>query len=152
MPNNTEFEIRENSSSEPIDLDRKDIDYLNESVFKDTITVQRHLTEDKYIIKNDSYVGVIELPTGRRIILSTKVKANLFYILSFLKYDESRSKPTFKFDSEVTIDVRGGENFFDIIGRLFLNELRSIRQQGLLKKYVTAGRFGRKVGKGVYEY
>jgi len=52
-------------------------------------------------------------------------------MLSFLK-DESQ----FHYDQNKVIDIKEGANFFDIIGRLFLNELEEIFKRGLYKRYV----------------
>jgi len=87
--------------------------------------------DGKVDIENTSYSGIIQLKNVR-IHFSTKVKTNLFYMLSFLK-----SEDEFFFDPEVSIEIKEGRNFFDIIGRLFLNELEEIIKRGLLKKYVT---------------
>lgn len=81
-------------------------------------------------IENTSYAGIIQLD-NTRVHFSTKVKANLFYMLSFLKSEEN-----FVFDPFKIIEIKEGGNFFDILGRLFLNELEEIVNQGLLKKYV----------------
>ncbi|MCS3924437.1 McrC family protein [Methanosalsum natronophilum] len=82
-------------------------------------------------LENTSYAGVIQLENVR-IHFSTKVKANLFYMLSFLK-----SEKHFIFDSQKTIEIKDGGNFFDIIGKLFYNEIEDVIKCGLLKKYVT---------------
>ena len=88
-------------------------------------------TEDgKPIIENTSYAGIIQLE-NTRIHFSTKVKANLFYMLSFL-----RSEKNFVFDPLKVIEIKEGGNFFDILGKLFLNELEEIIKFGLLKKYI----------------
>jgi len=79
-------------------------------------------------IKLDS--GIIQLDKVR-LHFSTKVKTNLFYMLSFL-----RNEKFFHYDPEMIIDVREGLNFFDILGRLFLNELEEIVKKGFYKKYV----------------
>lgn len=52
-------------------------------------------------------------------------------MLSFLK-DET----CFKYDPELIIKMKEGTNFFDILGRLFSNELEEIFKLGLYKKYV----------------
>ena len=49
-------------------------------------------------------------------------------MLSYLK-----SEKAIKYDPDVSIDIAEGENFFDIIANLFLNELNLIFRQGLLK-------------------
>lgn len=77
------------------------------------------------------FAGVIELPSGARIKLKSKVPVNLFYLLSFLKSDKGLT-----FDREKSIEVRNGECFFDALGHIFLNELEAILDRGILKSYV----------------
>ncbi|MDD4497502.1 MAG: hypothetical protein PHV51_05035 [Methanosarcinaceae archaeon] len=81
-------------------------------------------------LENTSFAGVIQLE-DIRIHFSTKVKANLFYMLSFLKSDDN-----FIYDVSKKIKIEEGGSFFDIIGKLFYNELNEIINQGLLKKYI----------------
>lgn len=85
--------------------------------------------KNKVCIRNTSYAGVIQLPSGLRINFSTKVDAHLFYMLRYLK-----SERAFLVDIDKPIDIEAGLNFFDIIGGLFLNELNMIIGRGLLKK------------------
>lgn len=111
----------------------KDWDYLHKSCFqnKGKLPYKIFLNIDRnFCIENTSYSGIIQLENVR-IHFSTKVKTNLFYMLSFLKSEED-----FLFDPEISIDIKEGNNFFDIIGRLFLNELEKIIEKGLLKKYI----------------
>ncbi|CAG0984058.1 Protein McrC [Methanosarcinales archaeon] len=110
-----------------------DWDYLERSCFKykGKFPYKISINRDKNIcIENTSYSGIIQLENVR-IHFSTKVKTNLFYMLSFLK-----SEDEFLFDPEISIDIKEGTNFFDIIGRLFLNELEKIIEKGLLKNYI----------------
>lgn len=111
----------------------KDWDYLHKSCFqnKGKLPYKIVLNIDRnFCIENTSYSGIIQLENVR-IHFSTKVKTNLFYMLSFLKSEEE-----FLFDPEISIDIKEGTNFFDIIGRMFLNELEKIIEKGLLKKYI----------------
>lgn len=82
-------------------------------------------------LENTSFAGVIQLEDVR-IHFSTKVKANLFYMLSFLK-----SEDHFIFDPLKPIDIKEGGSFFDVLGKLFYNKIEEILKYGLLKKYVT---------------
>jgi len=52
-------------------------------------------------------------------------------MLSFLKDEKD-----FHYDPNIVIDIKEGQNFFDILGRLFLNELEAIFEKGFYKKYV----------------
>jgi len=114
-------------------LSEEDWDYLEKPCFKHGNKKPYKIFTRKKVdyIENTSYSGVIQLE-NIRVHFSTKVKTNLFYMLSFLK-----SEKDFLFDPEISIELKEGKNFFDIIGRLFLNELEEIIKQGLLKKYIT---------------
>jgi 5-methylcytosine-specific restriction enzyme subunit McrC len=81
-------------------------------------------------IKIGSYAGIVQLEK-KRIHLSNKVNARLFYMLTFL-----RSEDEFLYDDNKLIEIKEGANFFDVIGRLFLNLLEEIMRKGLLKKHV----------------
>jgi 5-methylcytosine-specific restriction enzyme subunit McrC len=114
-------------------LSDKDFSYLKKTCFKyDTLKPYKilELKDNKSEIRNTSYAGVIQLEK-ERIHFSTKVKTNLFYMLSFLKDEKA-----FCYDSDTLIEIKEGQNFFDIIGRLFINELEDILKKGFYKKYV----------------
>ncbi len=126
--------IREFSSEALDGLTPEDIAYLQKDCFgyrtRSPYRITRRLHDDKIDIENTSYSGIIQLEDAR-IHFSTKVQANLFYMLSFLRDEKS-----FLYDPEVVIDIKEGNFFFDILGRLFLNELEAIFRKGFYKKYV----------------
>jgi len=130
---NTET-IREYSSVILNDLNTsKDISYLKKKCFgyeKSKPYKIRELRDEKVEIENTSYSGIIQLDK-KRLHFSTKVATNLFYMLSFLKDEEC-----FYYDPDKIIDIKKGRNFFDILGRLFLNEFLEIYKRGFYKKYV----------------
>lgn len=113
--------------------EEKDWEYLDKPCFnykrKKPYEIFKN-REGKVCVKNTSYSGIIQLENVR-LHFSTKVKTNLFYMLSFLK-----SEDEFLCDTETPIEIKEGANFFDIIGRLFLNEFEEIVKRGLLKKYI----------------
>jgi len=114
-------------------LSKEDVAYLKKDCFKYDVLKPYEvwqLENSQTLIKNTSYAGVIQLE-NERVHFSTKVKTNLFYMLSFLKDEEA-----FCYDSDKLIDIKEGQNFFDILGRLFLNELEYIFKRGFYKKYV----------------
>ena len=114
-------------------IEKTDWDYLEKDCFRYKGKRPYRLfkcREGKVDIENTSYSGIIQLKNVR-IHFSTKVKTNLFYMLRFLKSEEE-----FLFDPEMSIEIKEGPNFFDIIGRLFLNELEAIIEKGILKKHV----------------
>jgi len=85
----------------------------------------------KVDVINTSYAGIIQLQ-DLRLEFSTKVKTNLFYMLSYLKNENY-----FIYDSEKIIDLKEGQSFFDVLGKLYLNELIKIDKFGFYKKYVN---------------
>lgn len=126
--------IKEYSTRVLDSLTDKDISYLQKDCFKykalGPYRLRRRLQDNKLEIENTSYSGIIQLDQIR-ILFSTKVKANLFYMLSFLKDERS-----FCYDPEVVIDIKEGALFFDILARLFLNELEAVSKKGFYKKYI----------------
>ncbi|MDH5461256.1 MAG: McrC family protein [Candidatus Bathyarchaeota archaeon] len=126
--------IRENSTKDlDFELSLKEEEYLKGGIFnrgrRKNIEVF-YSRQRKPIVRVGPYAGIIQL-TKRRIHFSTKVDVRLFYMLSFLK-----SEDEFLYDPETPIEIREGVNFFDIIGKFFLNYLHEILRMGLLKKYV----------------
>lgn len=110
-----------------------DVPYLKKNCFNGEGAVPYTISElrdNKIRIENTSYSGIIQLDKVR-IHFSTKVKTNLFYMLSFLKNEKY-----FFYDPEIVIDIQEGQSFFDILGKLFLNELEEIYRKGFYKKYV----------------
>ncbi len=126
--------IKEYKTKTIKDLSPDEISYLKKECFHKSRNVKSFEIDDMRIdgprIKNDSFSGVIQLD-DHRIHFAPKVSANLLYMLSFLKDDKN-----FYYDPSLLIDIDAGENFFDILGRLFINELDSIFQIGFFKKYV----------------
>lgn len=86
--------------------------------------------ENEPFLRIGPYAGIIQLGQ-RRIHFSTKVNTALFYMLSYLKSEED-----FLYDPDTPIRIEEGSNFFDIIGRLFLNLLEQLMRTGLLKRYI----------------
>jgi 5-methylcytosine-specific restriction endonuclease McrBC regulatory subunit McrC len=110
----------------------EEINYLKKSCFKYESLKPYIIRElkDHIEIENTSYSGIIQTE-NYRFQFSTKVATNLFYMLSFLKNEDF-----FLYDPEIIIDIKEGYSFFDILGRLFLNELEELFRQGIYKKYV----------------
>lgn len=127
-------EIKEYSSQVIKDFNNSlDLLYLKKPCFKYETAKPYRISwtrEGSPQVDNTSYAGIIQLEKTR-IYFSTKVKTNLFYMLSFLK-DES----SFHYDSDIIIDIKEGANFFDILGRMFLNELENISKKGFYKTYI----------------
>jgi len=114
-------------------ISAEDEEYLTGPIFnkgkKKNIDVFYNRKGEPFI-RVGPYAGIVQL-VQRRIHFSTKVDTRLFYMLSYLKREED-----FLYDPNIPIEIREGANFFDIIGRLFLNSLKDLMKIGLLKKYV----------------
>lgn len=114
-------------------LCQEDISYLRSSLYgregKKPFIV-RELKNNEIEIENTSFAGVIQLKKVR-LIFTTKTTANLFFMLNSLRDEQSMF-----FDDERIIDMERGGCFFDVIGRLFLNELGKILTKGFCKRYV----------------
>lgn len=111
-----------------------DLPYLKKDCFRTNsenppYTVLK-LEGNNVLIKNTSYSGIIQLEETR-LHFSEKVNLHLFYMMSFLKDEDY-----FYYDPDVIIEIKEGANFFDILGRLFLNEIEKIERKGFYKKYV----------------
>jgi len=125
----------EENKAKKIDFELKleDEKYLTSEIFnpgnKHNIEVFYN-REGQPKIRVGPYAGIIQL-TNKRIHFSTKVDARLFFMLSYLKTEKA-----FLYDPNTPIEIREGSNFFDIIGRLFLNHLQDLIKRGLLRKYV----------------
>jgi len=113
----------------------KDVAYLKKACFGFGDKARspywvRELKDDVIEIENTCYAGIIQLEKVR-LHFSPKVGLNLFYILSYLK-----DKVDFYYDPERIISIKEGHSFFDILGSLFVRELKKIFQKGFYKKYI----------------
>ena len=127
------LEIAEYRDGDTDRLTTADIDYLKSPCFKYGALAPYEIWElrdGSYRIRNTSYSGVIQLQ-NERIHFTTKVKTNLFCMLSFL-----RDEKVFCYDPEKPIEIQQGTVFFDVLGRMFLNELEAIFRKGFYKSYV----------------
>ena len=126
------------------ELDPESQKYLSDK-FRGTIQ-----TEDITIKCGDScktkinpngYVGIIDMqdPSIAPLNFETKDGAPIFYLLRHLHLDyfEQETRDSyFKFDPEKRIKLQEG-NFFEFLGRIFVDELNHILEtEGLLKRYV----------------
>ena len=126
--------IPEYGSGEFRSFDRvQELSYLQKDCFQSKGVLPykvKHLWNGNIEIENTSFSGIIQLDSVR-IHFSTKVKTNLFYMLSFLKNEDNLC-----YDPLKSIEIQEGANFFDILGRLFVNELEAIFKRGFCKKYI----------------
>jgi 5-methylcytosine-specific restriction enzyme subunit McrC len=65
-----------------LDLDRADAEFVL-SELADKITLRRSVSGDQYVVNPNQFVGVVALPSGRRLESRPKVPlSNLFYMLA----------------------------------------------------------------------
>lgn len=128
--------IIENSDKElRFNLSEEEKRYLEGAYFNPNknknIEVFYRSPSGKPVIRVGPYAGIIDIDGVKRLHFSTKVRASLFYMLSYL-----RSEDDFHYDPERVIQIKEGLNFFDVIARFYQNYLEEIIRKGFLKKYV----------------
>jgi len=130
---NVLLKIEEYKTFETYGLTDEDVAYLEKDCFQSENYKSYEVTQlrdNKVRIKNTSFAGIIQLKT-ERLHFSTKVNTKLFYMLSFL-----RDEKAFLYDPDKHIEIEKGANFYDVLGRLFLNELEKIFEKGFYKSYI----------------
>ena len=121
-------EIQEYCISKEVTLDSKDRAFItNLNRPEELLRIQ--VLEKNFKFKANSYVGVIQLPSGLRIQIEPKIGIELLYIISYLC--------DIDYIPENETEYRDGDVFLDIIALLFKNEVEKILEQGILKKYVS---------------
>ncbi|WP_424016217.1 McrC family protein (plasmid) [Halorientalis pallida] len=118
--------IEERTETVVPDLPTEDITALSE-----ISAVRVTMRDGVPTIEAGNHVGVIGLPTGRLLQIRPKVECNLLYYLAFAgRLDEDLV-------SDRDASFVTGDSFVDLLGRLFLSELRQIVRRGLHKEYRT---------------
>ena len=126
---NDSVEIQEYKTSNEVVLDSKDRAFINNINRKQEL-LGIQVLENNFKFKANSYVGVIQLPSGLRIQIEPKIdKIKLLYIFSYLC--------DIDYIHENETKYRDGDVFLDIIALLFKKEVEKILEQGILKKYVS---------------
>ena len=116
--------------------DEKDSNYLKFDTFKNTLSYVQ--CKDKSIIYTNQFVGILKLPSSK-VILSINPKTLVNY-LELLSYSQSihcnDQKCLLYYDSKIRVDIEEGDTFLEVIGALFLIELKRIIKKGLFREYV----------------
>lgn len=142
IPINSCLQIHEVAEHQVLSLSRKmnevdaerDFAYLKKPCFSFTKDIDFWKNDDGLIIKNSSFVGIIQL-SNTRIHFKPKIQGlDFFHMLPYLKDFSGKS---FRYDPDRYIEIKEGSRFIEIIGHLFLNELNRVLKRGLLKKYVS---------------
>lgn len=124
--------VREHRSQIIKDISESDNRYFDNKNFAGCIEL--YYDRDKRpVVKNKSFAGIIELD-NIRLVFSEKVETNFFHLLSYVNLQRGED---FFFDPDAVIEIKEGGAFVEFIGRLFLNELESIVQRGLLRKHIN---------------
>jgi 5-methylcytosine-specific restriction endonuclease McrBC regulatory subunit McrC len=126
------IEIKEHGeSSEKLNLTKDDLEYIESKKFNPNHKKDIEVTREGVIRNNGPWAGIIKLNDGKELNFCTKMKANIFYMLSYLDNFES-----FRYDHERLIELEDGKLFFDVIARMMISEFEQVCKKGLLKKYV----------------
>ncbi len=130
--NQNKHEIKEYESI-LIELDNSDVIFLNK--FHDKHVKTKQISNNKFEIKANSYIGLIELPSGIKILINPKININnLLYIISYT-YDLVKIK---NFDER---SITKNNSLVDIYILVFTNWLDLLIKKGICKRYQTeAGR------------
>ncbi len=119
-------------SSEKVDLSKEDVNYIESKNFNPGSQKCIEVTRDGHIRNNGPWAGIIKLDDGKELHFLTKMKANIFYMLSYLEDFES-----FNYDHKRLIELEEGKLFFDVVARMLISEFENVFKKGLLKKYVN---------------
>lgn len=113
-------------------LSSSDFVYLKKECFNPQKQpfIIRELKDNEIEIENTSYSGIIQLE-NIRLHFAAKVPVNLLYMLTYLEDDSE-----FYYDPDKIINMEAGQNFFDVLGKLFINKLKDIFCMGFYKSYI----------------
>lgn len=118
-----------------IELSQQDIAYIQDTVNEGSEDKQLRIKvtskEDKYKLRPQGIVGVIQLPSDTRLELQPKIgNMRLLQIWNYVELDESLTDK----DLEETV-MQHGNQFLDIIAYLYYQEVELILRRGLYKTY-----------------
>lgn len=118
-----------------INLTNEDFQFIKNKVNNRTgerVEVKPLSIEDNnFIIRSKGYVGVVKLPSGKRLQIKPKIgNLKLLKILNYYSFEEE----ILDIDGE-TIFKEGAE-FLDMLGWLLQREVKTILNRGLHKTYV----------------
>jgi len=123
--------LEEHDSSQPIELNQKDITFLEslDDLSQTTPLEVRFTSDGLAIVETGSHVGTITLPSGLQIEVTPK--QTVTRLLWALQYAFDTPVDTFDFETSFT----SASSFFDALGVLFQAELQTVLDQGLHRDY-----------------
>ncbi len=133
----------ERDLSEPISLSDTDLQYLNQRI---NVVNGKRVTRisvrpegaTEYRLKPIQYVGIIALPSGRKLQIRPKEPAALFNMLAYVGDIRPRI-----FDTPAKYKSEG--RFSDILGELYATALQRVAQRGIKPTYERVQRTQRKL-------
>lgn len=132
VPPDDPIRLEEHDSTEPFQISSDDADFLERVIAKHSpAPFELSFTSDGAVtIHTSSHVGVLTLPSGTQIEVSPK--ESVTRLLWLLQY--AFDTPVDSMDLETEFSI--ASSFFDAIGVLFWNEIKSVLDQGLHRGYV----------------
>ncbi len=124
-------------SKDILPFHEEDSSYLNSdpSKFKGTISYEK--IGDKALVNSYQFVGILKLPNSAPILIEPKTVVKYLDLLSYSQSVRCNDKKTLLYyDPRVTVEIEEGDTFLDILGAIFLIELKRIIKKGLFREYV----------------
>lgn len=132
VPPSDPIELAEHDSTDPFEISQPDAEFLERVVTSNSpAPFSLSYTRDgKIRIQTGSHVGVLTLPSGTQIEITPK--ESVTRLLWTLQYAFDTPVESIGLETEFTT----ASSFFDAIGVLFWNELKTVLDQGLHRDYV----------------
>lgn len=122
----TSIPVRE-GTPETVELEQQDITYLQDEWDKE---VQISTRGGKLQLTVSNKAGIIGLPSKRILSISPKIETNLLYLLAYTdRIDEQ------VITNNANAGYQVGDSLIDLLGRLFLQELRRVMRRGLAQEF-----------------
>jgi len=113
-----------------VELTPEDAAFISTELSK-RISISRHVSLDLYVLNPAQYVGVVSLPSGRRIESSPKVDLqNLFHMLAVAFELESPFRPQTSLFNRL-------DELFEFVAEYFVELVENRISSGLHRSYVT---------------
>lgn len=119
--------LKENEK-QTLSLSEDDFSFLSSGTFESKFKVRRLIGRLGYEVTPLNIVGALSLPSGASLIIKPKLSMpNIFRMLSFVS---DLYRPL-----DCSFDYADDEDFFDIIGNMFAQEMGRILRIGLKQNY-----------------
>lgn len=126
------IELSEHDSTVPFQISTTDAEFLERVINKNSPAPFdiSYTSDGDVVIRTGSHVGVLTLPSGIQIEVSPK--ESVTRLLWLLQYAFDTPVDSMDLDTEFSV----ASSFFDAIGVLFWNEIKSVLDQGLHRGYI----------------